>query len=134
MNNHSMLNEEKEIKSCEKSKTSSQKSPQKESLGEKIVDVILAIAALVALYFVFNWVRDYFRNDETPESPIHDVGRVDWSKVDLGKYKPMGGVQDRTFTLPASTSTTLTPDREEAIKKQHEEALKEYRNGKENNQ
>lgn len=130
MNKDSMLNEEKEIKSCEKSKTSSQKSPQKESLGEKIVDVILVIAALVGLYFAINWVSDYFRKDETPESPIHDVGRVDWSKVDIGKYKPMGGGQDRTFTLPASTSGTITPDREEAIRKQHEEALKEYRDGK----
>lgn len=129
MNIDSMLNERKEIKSGENSKPSSQKSPQKESLGEKIVDVILAIAALVAFYFAFNWVRDYFRNDETPESPIHDVGRVD-----LGKYIPMGGGQDRTFTLPVSTSGTLSPDREETIRKQHEEALKEYRDGKENNQ
>ena len=133
-----MLNERKEIKSGENSKPSSQKSPQKESLGEKIVDVILAIAGLVAFYFAFNWVRDYFRNDETPVNPIYEVGRIDWSKVDLGEYTPdytlMGRKKDQTFTLPASTSTTLTPDREEAIKKQHEEALKEYRKGKENNQ
>ena len=129
-----MLNERKEIKSGENSKPSSQKSQQKESRGEKIFNVIFGIACVVGLYFSINWISDYFRKDDTPESPIHDVGRVDWSKVDLGKYKPMGGGQDRTFTLPASTSTTLTPDREEAIKKQHEEALKEYRKGKENNQ
>lgn len=125
-----MLNERKEIKSGENSKPSSQKSPQKESLGEKIFNVIFGIACVVGLYFSINWISDYFRNDETPESPIHDVGRVDWSKVDLGKYKPMGGGQDRTFTLPVSTSDTLSPDREETIRKQHEEALKEYRDGK----